>query len=87
MTNWDNYQIAALQWAVEAGPEEVEDLARILRDVNKGGPLERDAITGLPLVPADESTRQAGIVRVLIKGVLTGSRSTRGTVWLWQPAR
>ena len=54
--------IAALQWAVEAGPEEVEDLARILRDVNEGGPLERDAITGLPLVPADESTRQAGIV-------------------------
>ena len=37
--------IAALQWAVEAGPEEVEDLARILRDVNEGGPLERDAIT------------------------------------------
>ena len=31
--------IAALQWAVEAGPEEVEDLARILRDVNEGGPL------------------------------------------------
>ena len=57
--------IAALQWAVEAGPKEVEDLARILRDVNEGGPLERDAITGLPLVPADESTRQAVIVRVL----------------------
>ena len=57
--------IAALRWAVEAGPEEVEILARILRDVNEGGPLERDAITGLPLIPADGSTRQAGIVRVL----------------------
>ena len=47
--------ITALRWAVEAGPEEVEGLARILRD----------AITGLPLVPADGSTRQAGIVRLL----------------------
>ena len=74
--------IAALQWAVEAGPEEVEDLARILRNVNEGGPLERDAITGLRWF---RPTNRRGRLESFgcCKGVLTGSRSPRGTVWLW----